>query len=401
MRSAAHDRPHPRDAGRNAGGRSRRATAASTSTARSAAAAMPARSCDAAACTLWAIDRDPEAIARGAGLAARYPGPAAPDRRAGSATCWRCSREAGVTALDGVVLDLGVSSFQIDDPARGFSFRADGPLDMRMGAARADRGRPGQHAAGDASWPTCCSSSARSALPAASPAPSWPPAREAPIATTARLAVDHPLACVPPRPLRHRPGDAQLSGAAHPRERRTGRDRARAGAGGAACWRPAGRLVVVSFHSPGGPPGQAVHDRRGRPRAVAVAARSARPAAARGAALPPADRQGRCVRREPKSAAIRAPAAPGCALWNGPHAGAARDNVMIRPLTASASCSPAVRACTCTSPSTARRCWTSRSSRPIHATEALRDQSRLLRAEWTLLNDPARLRQFSDSLSCS
>ncbi len=82
-------------------------------------------------CTLWAIDRDPDAIARGAELAARHPG-----RlhliQGGFGDMVQLLADRDVTSLDGVVLDLGVSSFQIDDPSRGFSFRHDGPLDMRM-----------------------------------------------------------------------------------------------------------------------------------------------------------------------------------------------------------------------------------------------------------------------------
>jgi len=89
---------------------------------------------EAARCTLWAIDRDPAAIARGAALLARFT-----DRlhliegRFGAML--DLMTQAGVRTLDGIVLDIGVSSYQLDDPARGFSFRADGPLDMRMGRA--------------------------------------------------------------------------------------------------------------------------------------------------------------------------------------------------------------------------------------------------------------------------
>ena len=87
---------------------------------------------EAAPCTVWAIDRDPDAIARGASLAARFPGRLhLIHGRFGDML--ELLAEHGVTALDGVVLDLGVSSYQLDDPARGFSFRGDGPLDMRMG----------------------------------------------------------------------------------------------------------------------------------------------------------------------------------------------------------------------------------------------------------------------------
>lgn len=87
---------------------------------------------EAAPCTLWALDRDAEAIARGAALAAAHPGRLhLIEGRFGDMLALLAAR--GVTELDGVVLDLGVSSFQLDTPERGFSFRFDGPLDMRMG----------------------------------------------------------------------------------------------------------------------------------------------------------------------------------------------------------------------------------------------------------------------------
>lgn len=87
---------------------------------------------EAARCMVWGIDRDPDAIAAGAALARRYPGRLQLlEGRFGEMDL--LLRGRGVAAADGVALDLGVSSMQLDRPERGFSFRADGPLDMRMG----------------------------------------------------------------------------------------------------------------------------------------------------------------------------------------------------------------------------------------------------------------------------
>ncbi len=84
-----------------------------------------------ARCTVWAIDRDPEAQARSETLAQTYPARLhfVPGRFGDMADLLAAQ---GVAQVDGVALDIGVSSMQIDDRARGFSFLRDGPLDMRM-----------------------------------------------------------------------------------------------------------------------------------------------------------------------------------------------------------------------------------------------------------------------------
>jgi 16S rRNA (cytosine1402-N4)-methyltransferase len=81
---------------------------------------------EAADCKVLGIDRDPAAIARGQALVERFGG------RLTLVQGEFSRMDEFAKASDGVVLDLGVSSFQFDQPERGFSFRADGPLDMRM-----------------------------------------------------------------------------------------------------------------------------------------------------------------------------------------------------------------------------------------------------------------------------
>jgi 16S rRNA (cytosine1402-N4)-methyltransferase len=86
---------------------------------------------EAADCTVWGIDRDPDAIAAGKTLAERHAGRLhLVAGRFGEMAALLNAR--GVAASDGVALDIGVSSMQLDRAERGFSFRQDGPLDMRM-----------------------------------------------------------------------------------------------------------------------------------------------------------------------------------------------------------------------------------------------------------------------------
>jgi 16S rRNA (cytosine1402-N4)-methyltransferase len=84
---------------------------------------------DRADCQVVAIDRDPDAIAGGQALAQRYaPRLRLIEGRFGD----MAELLEGEGSFDGVALDLGVSSMQFDRAERGFSFRGDGPLDMRM-----------------------------------------------------------------------------------------------------------------------------------------------------------------------------------------------------------------------------------------------------------------------------
>ena len=89
---------------------------------------------DAGAARVIGIDRDPEARARATAWSGDYGARlSVVDGTFGRLDA--IATEEGVPAVDGVVLDIGVSSMQLDHAERGFSFRKDGPLDMRMSQA--------------------------------------------------------------------------------------------------------------------------------------------------------------------------------------------------------------------------------------------------------------------------
>ncbi|MFC0283940.1 16S rRNA (cytosine(1402)-N(4))-methyltransferase RsmH [Camelimonas abortus] len=194
---------------------------------------------------LLALDRDPAAIAGGQALAERSGGRLTLVR-SNFGDMEEAARALGLPPLDGVVLDIGVSSMQLDQAERGFSFRFDGPLDMRMageGASAADLvNEESKERLADIIYHFGEERRARQVARAIVSA-----RREAPIRTTRALAD------IVSRVVRAAPG------AAHPATRTFQALRiavndelgelARALHAAERLLAPGGRLVVVTFHS--------------------------------------------------------------------------------------------------------------------------------------------------------
>ncbi len=217
------------------------------STEPSVAAGIRGRFSKAAQCTVYAIDRDAEALAAGAALAAAFPGRLTLIEGLFSSMDSFLPRH-GVQEVDGIVLDVGVSSMQIDDPARGFSFRRTGRSTCAW--AEAAKRRPMWSTASEEANSSGSSlSSARNGVPMPSRAPSPGRGREQPFTRTGELArlVESVLGRRPQDPIH--PATRTFQALAHPRQSRARGTGAGARRGGETCSSLAGGSPFVTFHS--------------------------------------------------------------------------------------------------------------------------------------------------------
>jgi len=192
-----------------------------------------------------AIDRDPAAIAAGAAMVAASGGRLTLAQGRFSELD-AVAQAHGFASVDGVVLDVGVSSMQLDDPARGFSFRHDGPLDMRMGGEGPSAADVIAHASErDLAFVIATLGEERHARAVARAIVRV--RAEAPLRTTAALAE------VVARVVRSRPGDIHPATRTFQALRILVNDElgelAEALAAAERILKPGGRLVVVAFHS--------------------------------------------------------------------------------------------------------------------------------------------------------
>lgn len=192
-----------------------------------------------------ALDRDPTAITGGYGLVNEAGG----RLKLVEATFGELAAEAGKAGfapLDGVVLDIGVSSMQLDQPERGFSFRFDGPLDMRMaasGQSAADLVNEGEEAElADIIYHYGEERRSRAVARAILEA-----RRQAPVATTKQLA-DIVASVVYAEPGGIHPATRTFQALRIAVNDELG-ELVRALHGAEQVLKPGGRLVVVSFHS--------------------------------------------------------------------------------------------------------------------------------------------------------